>query len=148
MESELQSLPYFINGCDHVRRKAEFSLVLSSYPASSKSPKKSFQFLLLHVFLFRFAYTVESRASRIEKNLRDLGHCEGLCVALIRYRGILPVSGIAVVIESVQSIRGENFLWGEKPYGKRGTAHVTISYFIEPSVGRADDLWCCWGGRE
>lgn len=56
------------------------------------------------------------------------------------------MSGIAVVIESVQAIRGENFLWGEKPYGKRGTAHVMISQSIEPSVGRTTlVLGCCVG---
>ncbi|OAQ95953.1 hypothetical protein LLEC1_01569 [Akanthomyces lecanii] len=133
------------SSCVRIRRRAEFSLArdhLSSYPALSKSSKKSFPMPSSCTSSCFVCIYCREQSIEVEKNLRDLGHCKRLCVALIRYRGILPVSGIAVVIESVQAIRGENFLWGEKPYGKRGTAHVTISHLIEPSVGRGRPPCC------
>ncbi|EGX95503.1 hypothetical protein CCM_00157 [Cordyceps militaris CM01] len=129
------------HGCSHIRAQVVIfadPAHSSSYPANLKMSPAACRpdLLLLHIVCFAFACIVEAESSRgSRENLRDLGHCEGLCVALIR-EGETAVSGIAVVIESFQGHSGENFLWGEKPYVEASELARDDKPLIQPCVGR------------
>jgi hypothetical protein len=61
--------------------------------------------------------------------LRELGHCVGLVMALIREK-ICRVSGCRRELGVFFRRKNPVNLWGEKPYGKRVVQHVMIKTYL------------------